>query len=119
MQTNNKLIAEFMGLEPEKTLAGAIVYARKEWNNPKKANDCQTEFYEADELLYHFSWNWLMPVLNKLWNLKSFMDFESELSIKFEEIFNIDFTLCEFFQGDITSIYSRAVEFIEWYNDNK
>ena len=70
-------------------------------------------------LYYHTSWNCLMPVLNKLWNLKSFMDFESELSIKFEEIFNIDFTLCEFFQGDITSIYSRAVEFIEWYNDNK
>jgi len=64
-QESNKMIAEFMGLELEETLEGLFVYARKE-QSPIKLNDIRTEFYEVHELQYHTSWNWLMPVVEKI-----------------------------------------------------
>jgi len=66
----NKLIAEFMGLELEETLDGLFVYARKE-QSPIKLNDIRTEFYEVHELQYHISWDWLMPVVDKIENYLS------------------------------------------------
>jgi hypothetical protein len=62
---DNKLIAEFMGLELEETLEGLFVYARIE-QSPIKLNDIKTEFYEVHELQYHSSWDWLMPVVQKI-----------------------------------------------------
>ena len=61
----NKLIAEFMGLELEETLEGLFVYAKKEQSRIK-LNDIKTEFYEIHELLYQTSWDWLMPVVDKI-----------------------------------------------------
>ena len=80
---NNKLIAEFMGVEKtynpstEKVLSYAV-------------NDnvqCLPH-----ELQYHTSWDWLMPVVEKIGD-------ENLLSI------------------DIDIVYDRVVEFIKEHND--
>jgi len=94
----NKLIAEFMGLELEETLEGLFVYARKE-QSPIKLNDIRTEFYEVHELQYHTSWDWLMPVVEKCFDtIPHYFINESLLTM------------------DIEVVYDRVVEFINEYN---
>ena len=92
----NKLIAEFIGLELEETLEGLFVYARKE-QNPIKLNDIKTEFYEVNELQFHTSWDWLMPVIAKIVE-----DYGSGWS--FEEGYDLDVR------------YKAVVNFIKEYN---
>lgn len=105
---NNKIIAEFMGLELEETLSDKMVYARLEFNNPNKQNDCQTEFYEEHELLYHFNWNWLIEVIEKC---RECQIFGSQRLID-----NINNRLM---QLDLLATYNNVVDFIEWHNQNK
>ncbi len=50
----NKLIAEFMGLE--------VLY-RPNSNGFIEISD--TELCDVDDLEYHTSWDWLMPVIDK------------------------------------------------------
>jgi len=54
---NNKLIAEFMGMQD--TPIG--------WYDNEEAfpNLLKTEGNTFDNLLFHSDWNWLMPVVNK------------------------------------------------------
>jgi hypothetical protein len=52
---NNKLIAEFMGYE--------ILY-RPYYNGFIEISD--TELCDVDDLEYHTSWDWLMPVIEKI-----------------------------------------------------
>jgi len=107
----NKLIAEFMGLELEETLDGLFVYARKE-QSPVKLNDIKTEFYEIHELLYHTSWDWLMPVIQKC------LIGEAEQS---EDISNL--AIKNIYEGicnqDISMAYQSVVQFINQHNKSK
>jgi hypothetical protein len=58
---DNKLIAEFMG--GQRVLPDKDVY-----NMPTHNNLC----YGIDELHYHTSWNWLMPVVEKIRKIPSY-----------------------------------------------
>lgn len=51
----NKLIAEFMGNKPDGT-----IYVNQYHNFPTEGS------VVAEELLYHESWDWLMPVVEKI-----------------------------------------------------
>ena len=72
----NKIIAEFMGLEEMNgfmTSCSGIEVSVKgyEYNNT---------FYPLNELGYNTSWDWLMPVLNKIseLNYQIFMEIEPQ-----------------------------------------
>jgi len=104
-QENNKMIAEFMGLELEETLEGLFVYARKE-QSPIKLNDIRIEFYEVHELQYHKSWNWLMPVVKKCFQAG-------------DDTYEWDNIMDTLFTCDIDIVYAQVVEFINQYNKNK
>lgn len=100
---NNKIIAEFMGVA-----SNGIVF-----------QDENTK--EFHPIKYHFDWNWLMEVVEKIEE----MDF----------VFNVQYTLVETHDLRDTkfkhtfkpqdkktkkeSIYIACVEFIKWYNEQK
>ena len=95
----NKLIAEFMGLV-ESGFNRTMVY--------DSINDIE---YKPEELLYQSSWDWLMPVVEKINDIRIgnlVYDIESS---KLRG--NIIKQLIKF---DILSTYKNVVEFIKWYN---
>jgi len=91
-QENNKLIAEFMGAE---TLYNQLDY-------------CTDMAFPFDDLHFHESWDWLMPVVQKC-RLESRCEYDeddnwNEIHWSLEEC-NLDKT------------YKAVVEFIKWHNN--
>jgi hypothetical protein len=113
MENNNKLIAEFMGinhLDDDKYI-----------NNLKemKAEGLYFEQgYMTSELKFDTDWNWLMPVVERI-----------ELDMGFDVY--IHYNNCTITDGEnafeneaepnqkIYATYQSVVEFIKWYNENK
>lgn len=107
---NNKLIAEFMG----------IVYPMLD--NVIVIDNVVTK---EDDLQYHKSWDWLMPVVEKI-----------EATLDDDGYGNnvlIETSSCTILSGNDGSVvigftegitkreatYQAVVEFIKWYNKNK
>ena len=90
---DNKLIAEFMGHE--------VLY-RPNSNGFIELSD--TELCDVDDLQYHTSWDWLMPVIEEIDHLQH------------EPIQGIEDALATRCMGDT---YNAVVEFIKEYNDRQ
>ncbi len=116
-ENNNKLIAEFMGYE--------IIY-RPNSNGFIEISD--TELCDVDDLEYHKSWDWLMPVVEKI---EEITIEDNNMTIKSHR-FLVEIVLgsCEIYDsvsssvvgsGDygnkLDSTYNAVVEFIKWYNN--
>jgi hypothetical protein len=95
MENNNKLIAEFMGLEEIYTPL-LNIYEISE-----------TETCLETDLAYHTDWNWLMPVVKKC------REESNDEDSYWEAIY---YSLVDL---DIDNVYIAVVEFIKWYNENK
>ena len=97
---DNKLIAEFMGLEYDKgTMYGSTAgeYYRPLYNSG--------DWVSENELQYHTSWDWLMPVVEKImW----------DNDIEDNQCTNIEEALCD---AKIDRVYDSVVEFIKQYNN--
>jgi hypothetical protein len=99
MKTNeilegNKLIAKFMG----------TLYH-------------QDEKITATIVKYHSSWDWLMPVVEKIKDIDNQADIETAKILEFfkdDEDVNIFHTsiFCH-----LQEVYNRVVVFIKWYNE--
>ena len=96
-QENNKMIAEFMGLEHCYRPYG------DGFMEVKKEGLC----IELEDLQYHESWDWLMPVVEKILNKSD----DDELIERFYEIQNVI--------PNREATYQAVVEFINEYNQNK
>jgi hypothetical protein len=88
------------------------------------------------ELLYDKSWDWLMPVVEKIAKIENFnhpdgllkylVDIQisptnNSIVIKdsYYEYGNREFETIEFYEDDmIINIFKAIVKFIKWYNDN-
>ena len=92
---NNKLIAEFMKLPTEVFNSGIMNYHH------------DGAWYEEHELSYNVSWDWLMPVVEKI---------EDYLSDNVGEVGYFDDGLTS---NDIEVRYQAVVEFIKQYNDGE
>lgn len=92
----NKLIAEFMG--GQRVLPDKDVY-----NMPTHNNLC----YGVDELHYHTSWDWLMPVVEKM------------NTTELWEEYDISYLATYLVSTDINATYNAVIEFINEYNKNK
>lgn len=93
----NKLIAEFIDWK---------------WDIEIKSELCVFDnSFETiiNKAKYHKSWDWLMPVLNKIGIITNDNYYEKQ------HLFQ-DYYLPEL---DIKEVYSNVIEFIEWYNENK
>lgn len=89
-QENNKMIAEFMGYEV-------------------KHNKCYSPKYNDGTIApmqFHKSWDWLMPVVNKI---------EEYLSANVGKVGYFDECLSS---NDLDIRYNAVVEFIKQYNES-
>ena len=113
---NNKLIAEFMHLET------SINHNSSEWYEKKIISSIITE--NANELNYHKSWDWLMPVVQRIEctstdnkdNSDNFFNVAIEV---FEcNINGVDtsINISHNAQTKIKATYEAVVEFIKEYN---
>ena len=104
---DNKLIAEFMGAE------GHPKYDPIEWDiyitgclDVDSDNENAQHFFTPNQMKYHSSWDWLMPVVEKCLIGEAEQDEEiSNTTIK-----NIYEGICN---QDISYAYRSVVEFIK------
>ena len=87
---DNKLIAEFM-----------------DYTHVLLPVSVGLEYYDGDEMEYHKSWDWLMPVVGKI---------EDYLSDNVGKVGYFDECLSS---NDLEVRYQAVVEFINEYNKNK
>jgi hypothetical protein len=109
----NKLIAEFMGIK---------------YDENKYSHESSEFYFEDSELEYHFSWDWLMPVVEKIEKLDNgiyqvdILQEGCKIMVRCKN-FNspIDKTVSKMPEGirKIESVYLAVIEFIKWYNENK
>ena len=112
---NNKIIAEFMGLEitKDKVIVPEMFQVEEHPFHLLKWID---EFREVDNLPpnslnnlhFHSDWNWLMEVVESVFKVEEF--------IKDDLIFKLNDTLLEV---NKTSLYNACLDCIKWYNENK
>src|ERR1035437_3431604 len=98
----NKLISEFMGMiavDEYKFRCG------KEWH----------ETIDRGRLVYHSSWDELMPVIKKCWNSPSPTSEGWRKVDRIEHCVNPNYI----FADNITGVYQEVVKFIKWYNSEK
>ena len=120
-KTDNKLIAEFMGVEEAYNPNG------NDWVLKTTTPDAygDTDILESckdNELQYHSSWDWLMPVVEKIECTKT--DDEDNSDSFFNvmiEVFecNIngrDICICENGNTKLEATYRAVVKFINQYN---
>ena len=109
---DNKLIALFMGLKPHHQDAGYLI------------DESKDEGYEAIHescFLYDSSWDWLMPVIEKI---ECMHDEKGNCFNVMMEAFECNIsgaglTLCLSGHTKIDATYKSVVEFIKTYNDEK
>ena len=101
MKENNKIIANFMGYTLNENNEYPIEYitVQGHWDT------CSIQ-----DLNYHKSWDWLMPVVEKI-----FKDFYKLNPCPIYLKINIEKALNEV---NIEAVYNACVEFIKWYNQN-
>lgn len=141
----NKLIHEFMGKEVQERYGqGESIYVIKKrrmkkgyeipdnvTTMPKEELDSITEdvWYNIndvfDGLKYNRSWDWLMPVVDKIESLSFNVVIENHVSLKKKPQCYI-YNPAETFEGKpierdkkIDAVYEAVLEFIDWHNNEK
>jgi hypothetical protein len=106
---NNKLIAEFMEFPThtdavdDRTIAYYVGESIMHTDNTENENDY--DVFHPDDMQFHTSWDWLMPVVQKCYKIE---DEEG-----FDNLVDAVATL------DMYSTYNAVVEFIKQQNKNK
>lgn len=65
-------------------------------------------FFTPDEMLFHTSWDWLMPVISKCFKIGDDPQQWEKMRIHLK-----------MFACDISIVYAQVVEFIKQYNDEQ
>jgi hemerythrin-like domain-containing protein len=92
---NNKLIAEFMGVNPT-ILGDEITYEMYGVIDCIEDGVDEQHFFLEEQLLFHTSWDWLMPVIKKMADIRKDTHYR---------LYNT-----------IDDAYNEVVEFIKSYN---
>ena len=122
-QEDNKLIAEFMGF----TKDSENLYLIDDYS---LRSDGEHQATYVNEMKFHSSWEWLMPVVEKIEETEVNGDYASMIIKQGScEIEMFEYRKEQkdgeklrvfFFQGSkIEATYKAVVEFIKWYNENK
>ena len=100
---DNKLIAEFMGYEPNENGIYPII--------------CQNEGkgWHLETMKFHYDWNWLMTVVEKIESLGVVVEIRE--NVCYIETSQGNYT-SELEETKIQATYKAVVGFIKWYNNN-
>jgi len=103
----NKLIAEFMKLEP------TFILGRWQWSDMPYFSCSYTDKEKAVEAIaeyvkYYSSWDWLIPVIYKITRLG--IDWDDNGNKLFDQMKDSLLTL------QIDTTYQSVVNVIQWYN---
>lgn len=111
----NKLIAEFMQVRNDFSDIYYLPefghyfnsYGQIEWN----------ECFRSNELKFNSSWDWLMPVVEKIEKTK-----QADVIIHAKNLVQISYnkeTKAYFYDSLLENVWLACIEFIKWYNQNK
>lgn len=103
---NNKLIAEFMGYKLMSCNRGKAWDIGKSIPSKDHLFPIQGVLHTGNELKFHTSWDWLMPVLKKI---------NSEISPNTRGLWRMIINPTDY---DIENVYEQVVEFINQLNNN-
>lgn len=111
---DNKLIAEFMGLEnPFNGITDATLYRYK---SVDEKGEFQFDI-ELHEMRYHLSWDWLMPVVEKIERDERYdvdiLQYGTRITDNQKEIVNNIADIS--FDKKIEHTYDAIVKFIQYY----
>ena len=109
----NKLIAEFMGWEKSPYPNTPDKLYRDDDKNEKQLS------IHVSQLLYHSSWDWLMPVVDKIGNkIIKYNLTPNNVIFRVEEDDSFDVVVKT--NGNLlNATWEACVQFIQWYNENK
>lgn len=123
-EENNKLIADFMGYpcwRPANKVGNYDSYRTTKEDCENLINGSQFLYhmgYKAKlrEMKYHASWDWLMPVVEKI----GVMGYKFKITIGYTAIFdrlfpNPELLSC-YSNGLLVNTYNAVIQFIQWYN---
>lgn len=112
---NNKLIAEFMGDTFHTNIMIGMDHCDEAW-----LRNLDNEYY--DSLYYHKSWDWLMPVVEKIekTNYVKIVGNHCSINKSLHKEFNnwvcnigMTFAPCE---TKLEAVHTAVIKFINWYN---
>jgi len=120
---NNKLIAEFMGFKFHDIDGSCYCVNGDKYIKPKSL----IRLDKGEKLEYDTSWDWLMPVVEKIESLPEVDEFmikydsvyktiEVQILPSFKDSFE---RICNFMpleEPKIATVYNTCIEFIKWYN---
>ena len=105
-QENNKSIAEFMGLKDgDKYLSPSL----------EETESIGLGMYvDSDEMRYHASWDWLMPVIDKVYE-----EVKGDMYPYYNLVTAVQDGLRERSRGATYNAVVKLIEFINQYNKTK
>lgn len=126
----NKMIAVFMGAIPCKDWLDIDGYEHKDWYHTQWSNRLQENLelysYRYSQLEYHSSWDWLMPVvekiesLDKLGGIVTIQQGQCKITSRMLGDNSVYANKSNYMlmgaKGKLFSTYEAVVEFIKWYN---
>lgn len=118
----NKLIAEFMGGIPAKHPFGMGNMGYKFPVIIGAGGTVGGDWFSYDALKFHTSWDWLMPVVEKIESMNdgnvTIYYKRCEILYEYDEdtgVYNYGYKG----KTKIDAVYGAVTHFIQWYNENK
>jgi hypothetical protein len=117
-KTDKELIAEFIGFQivSENPVIKGIVCHGRTWKAPVEKDLPYWGGFRAEQLhKFETSWDWLMPVVEKIDQCYSLVGgLTDDYCARYEKVENAITN-----NYSITEAYQAVVEFIKWYNSQK
>lgn len=128
---DNRLIAEFMGAyaQSDRIEGNALEYEMYGIIECIEDGENKQHFFRPEEMKFHTSWAWLMPVVEEIESLALHELIYKTSSERFPTVYMYkqrciikdtgDFTNTNVFdgRGRLHATYGAVVEFIKWYNE--
>lgn len=111
--TGNELIANFMNLKCKNSY-NKLWMPSGELNflNSLIHDEMENETWYVTTLRFDESWDWLIPVIDKIYSLDIYSVYVNTTSGQFENSIDINTRF-------IRNTYEQVIEFIKWYNERK